>query len=164
MRRHSGAAGCFEVILPRGGSKNRSGLNRRGSKKQGGSERGRSERGGSGRGRSEQGERDTPCGSHPSSSRAATMASKAHSVSLDFPVSAAATSAFPALNQWARFKYPGGRSMIRACWASWSLTIFRNGPLFGAIAKVKGLSQLSICMPAGPAWRTPFLACTVTAD
>ena len=31
------------------------------------------------------GTRDAPCGSHPSPSRAATMASKAHSMSLDFP-------------------------------------------------------------------------------
>ena len=79
------------------------------------------------------GTRDAPCGSHPSPSRAATMASKAHSMSLDFPVSAAVTRAFPALNQWARFKYPLGSSSISARLASSRLTIFRNGPLLGVI-------------------------------
>src|SRR5208282_1882080 len=79
------------------------------------------------------GTRDAPCGNHPSSSRAATMASKAHSMSLDFPVSAAVTRAFPALNQWARFKYPLGSSSISARLASSRLTIFRNGPLLGVI-------------------------------
>ena len=49
-----------------------------------------------------------------------------------------------ALNQCTRFKYPGGKSAIRACWASRSLTIFRNGPLFGAMANVKRVSQSAI--------------------
>jgi hypothetical protein len=108
MRRHSGSAGRLGVTLPADGRTWRSDSKRSGSK-QGGSKRGGPERGGT---------RDTPCGNHPSSSRAATMDSKAHSMSLRFPVSAAATSACPALNQWGRFKYPGGKSAIRACWTS----------------------------------------------
>ena len=72
------------------------------------------------------------------------MASKAHSMSLGFPVSAAVTDAFPAFNQWARLKNPEGKSAISACWASRSLTIFRNGPLFGAMTNVKRVFQSAI--------------------
>jgi hypothetical protein len=53
-------------------------------------------------------------------------------------------NAFPAFNQWARLKNPGGKSAISACWASRSLTIFRNGPLFGVMTTVKGVSQSAI--------------------
>ena len=87
---------------------------------------------------------DTPCGNHPSSSRAATIDSKTHSMSFGFPVSAAVTNAFPAVNQWARLKNPEGKSAISACWASRSLTIFRNGPLFGVMTNVIRVSQSAI--------------------
>ena len=72
------------------------------------------------------------------------MDSEAHSMSFDFPVSVAVTNAFPAFNQWARLKNPEGKSAISACWASRSLTIFRNGPLFGAMTNVKRVSQSAI--------------------
>ena len=90
------------------------------------------------------GTRDAPCGNHPSSSRAATIDSKAHSMSFGFPVSTAVTNAFPAFSQWARLKNPEGKSAISACWASRSLTIFRNGPLFGVMTNVKRVSQSAI--------------------
>ena len=91
LRRHSGSTGGLGVMLP---TDTRS-LDET------------TERGG--------GTRDTPCGNHPSSSRAATMDSKAHSMSFGFPVSAAVTNAFPAFNQWARLKNPEGKSAISAC-------------------------------------------------
>ena len=72
------------------------------------------------------------------------MDSNAHSMSFGFPVSAAVTNAFPAFNQWARLKNPEGKSAISTCWASRSLTIFRNGPFFGAMTNVKSLSQSAI--------------------
>jgi hypothetical protein len=65
-------------------------------------------------------------------------------MSFGFPVSAAVTNAFPAFNQWARLKNPEGKSAISACWASRSLTIFRNGPLFGVMTNVKRVSQTAI--------------------
>ncbi len=72
------------------------------------------------------------------------MDSKAHSMSFGFPVSAAVTNAFPAFNQWARLKNPEGKSAISACCASRSLTILRNGPLFGVMTNVKRVSQSAI--------------------
>ncbi len=72
------------------------------------------------------------------------MDSKAHSMFFGFAVSAAVTNAFPAFNQWARLKNPGGKSSISACWASRNLTIFRNGPLFGVMTNVKRVSQSAI--------------------
>jgi hypothetical protein len=63
MRCHSGSAGPLGVTLPIDGRIWRSGS------KRGGSKRGGPERGG--------GTRETPCGNHPSSSRAASTASKA---------------------------------------------------------------------------------------
>jgi len=77
------------------------------------------------------------------------MASKAHFISSESPVSAAVTNAFPAFNQWARLKNPGGKSAISACWASRSLTIFRNGPLLGVMTNVKRVSQSVIRTLAG---------------
>ena len=65
-------------------------------------------------------------------------------MSFRFPVSAAVTNAFPAFNQWARLKYPGGKSAISARLASCRLTIFRNGPLFGVMTNVKRVSQSAI--------------------
>ncbi len=72
------------------------------------------------------------------------MDSKTHSMSFGFPVSAAVTNAFPAFNQWARLKNPEGKSAISACCASRSLTILRNGPLFGVMTNVKRVSQSAI--------------------
>jgi len=93
-RRHSGSTGGLGVMLPTDTRSLDETTERRG------------------------GTRDTPCGNHPSSSRAATIDSKAHSMSFGFPVSAAVTNAFPAFNQWARLKNPEGKSAIRACWTS----------------------------------------------
>ena len=130
MRRHIGSAGRVGAKLPTDARMMDAIIARSGST-QSGSERGT-------------GIREAPCGNHPSSSRAATMDSKAHSTSFGFPVSAAVTNAFPAFNQWARLKNPEGKSAISACWASRSLTIFRNGPLFGVMANVKCVSQSAI--------------------
>ena len=85
VRRHSGSAGRLAVKLPTDGR------TRRSTSKGGGSKRGRSKRG--------NGTREAPCGNHSSSSRAATMDSKAHSMSFGFPVSAAVTRQALALNQ-----------------------------------------------------------------
>jgi hypothetical protein len=51
---------------------------------------------------------------------------------------------FPGLQPVGTPQKPRGKSAISACWASRSLTIFRNGPLFGVMTNVKCVSQSAI--------------------
>lgn len=69
---------------------------------------------------------------HPSSSRAATIVSKAHWMSINLPVCDAVKSACPALNQWGRLKYPCGKSR-KAPLASLRLYICAIDPRLGVI-------------------------------
>ena len=61
------------------------------------------------------------------------MHSKAISISLDNPVSAAIVSPFAALNQWARPKCSFGSLWRSASLASTRLAICGSGPLLGVI-------------------------------